>query len=63
LETADGLPLLTVSESPNLTRVLVVKSVDKSVDIWQDDGSGFHRFRISNPDKMMAFDCGEFELR
>src|SRR5213083_1594609 len=44
LETADGLPLFTVSESPNLTRVLVVKSGDKSVDIWQDDGSGFHRF-------------------
>jgi len=63
LETADGLPLFTVSESPNSTRVLVVKSGDKSVDIWQDDGSGFHRFRISNIDKMMAFDCGEFELR
>jgi hypothetical protein len=63
LETADGLPLFTVSESPNLTRLLVVKSGDKSVDIWQDDGSGFHRFRISNIDKMMAFDCGEFELR
>jgi hypothetical protein len=63
LETADGLPLFTVSESPNLTRVLIVKSGDKSVDIWQDDGSGFHRFRIPNLDKMMAFDCGEFELR
>jgi hypothetical protein len=63
LETADGLPFFTVSESPNLTRVMVVKSGDKSVDIWQDDGSGFHRFRISNIDKMMAFDCGEFELR
>ena len=63
LETADGLPLFTVSESPNLTRVLVVKSSDKSVDIGQDDGSGFHRFHISNIDKMMAFDCGEFELR
>jgi hypothetical protein len=63
LETGDGLPLFTVSESPNLTRVLVVKSGDKAVDIWQDDGSGFHRFRIPNLDKMMAFDCGEFELR
>ena len=63
LDTADGLPLFTVSESPNLTRVLVVKSGEKSVDIWQDDGSGFHRFRIPNLDKMMAFDCGEFELK
>ena len=63
LETPDGLPLFTVSESPNLTRVLIVKSGDKSVDIWQDDATGFHRFRISNLDKMMAFDCGEIELK
>src|SRR5258708_19207056 len=63
LKTTDGLPLFTVSESPNLTRLQVVKTGDKSVDIWQDDGSGFHRFRIPNLDKMMAFDCGEFELR
>jgi hypothetical protein len=52
-----------VSESPNLTRVQVVKTGDKSVDVWQDDGSGFHRFRISNVNKMMSFDCGEFELK
>ncbi len=63
LKTTDGLPLFTVSESPNLTRVQIVKTGDKSVDIWQDDGSGFHRFRISNVNKMMSFDCGEFELK
>jgi hypothetical protein len=63
LKTADGLPLFTVSESPNLTRVLVFKAGEKSIQIWQDDGAGFHRFRISNVDKMMAFDCGEFELK
>jgi hypothetical protein len=63
LKTADGLPLFTVSESPNLTRMLIAKSGDKSVDIWQDDGAGFHRFRISNVNKMMSFDCGEFELK
>ena len=63
LKTADGLPLFTVSESPNLTRVLVVKAGEKSIQIWQDGGTGFHRFRISNVDKMMAFDCGELELK
>jgi hypothetical protein len=63
LKTADGLPLFTVSESPNLTRVLVGKAGDKSVEIVQDDGAGFHRFRISNVHRMMAFDCGELELK
>jgi hypothetical protein len=63
LKTIDDLPLLRVSESPNLIRVLIMKKSDKSVDLWQDDGAGFHQFRISNVDQMMAFDCGEFELK
>jgi len=63
LKTRDNLPLLTVSESPNLIRVLIMKKGDRSVDIWQDDGAGFHQFRVSNVDRMMAFDCGEFELK
>jgi FlgD Ig-like domain len=63
LKTIDDLPLLRVSESPNLIRVLIMKKSDKSVDLWQDDGAGFHQFRVSNVDQMMAFDCGEFELK
>src|SRR4029077_10510828 len=63
LKTNDDLPLFTVSESPNLIRVSIMKKGDKSVDIWQTDGAGFHQFRISNVDQMMAFDCGAFELK
>jgi hypothetical protein len=63
LKTIDGLPLFTVSESPNLIGASVAKTGDKSVEIWQNDGAGSHRFRISNVHKMMAFDCGEFELK
>jgi len=63
LKTNDGLRLFTISESPNLNRVSIVKKGDKSVDIWQTEGSVFHQFRISNVDEMMAFDCGEFELQ
>jgi hypothetical protein len=63
LKTTDGLPLFTVSESSNLSRVSVAKAGDKSVEIWQDDDAGFHRFRVSNVDKMSAFDCGEIELK
>jgi hypothetical protein len=63
LKTNDDLPLFTVNESPNLIRVSIMKNGDKSVDIWQTDGAGSHEFRISNVDQMMAFDCGEFELK
>jgi len=63
LKTNDGLPLFTINKSPNLSRVSIMKKGDKSVDIWQTDGAGFHQFRISNVDQMMAFDCGEFELK
>jgi hypothetical protein len=63
LKTSDALPLFTVSDSPNLIRISIMKNGDKSVDIRQTDGASFHQFRISNVDQMMAFDCGEFELK
>jgi hypothetical protein len=63
LKTIDDLPLFTVSETPNLIRALITKKSEKSVDVWQDDGTQIHQFRVSNVDKMMAFDCGDFELK
>src|SRR5438445_361365 len=63
LKTIDELPLFTVSETPNLIRALITKKSEKSVDVWQDDGTVVHQFRVSNVDQMMAFDCGEFELK
>jgi hypothetical protein len=63
LKTIDGLPICTISETPNLIRASIVKNGEKSVDVWQDDGTLIERFRISNIDKMMAFDCGDFELK
>ena len=63
LKTMDGLPLSTVSQMPKLVRALISKNNDKSVDVWQDDGTAVEQFRISNIDKMMAFDCGDFELK
>jgi hypothetical protein len=63
LKTMDDLPLLTVSETPNLVRILIAKNSDRSITIWQDDGVLVHQFRVSSVDKMMAFDCGEFELK
>lgn len=63
LRTADGLPLFTLAEKPNVTRVLIKKNTDKSVDAWLDDGAAIQQVRISNVIKMMAFDCGKLELR
>jgi hypothetical protein len=47
LKTIDNLPLLTVSETPNLVRVLIAKKSGKSIDVWLDDGTALHQFRIS----------------
>ncbi len=63
LKTTDELPLFTVSETPNLVRAFITRKSEKSVDVWQDDGAMVRQFRVSNVDKMMAFDCGEFELK
>jgi len=63
LKTTDGLPLCTISETPNLIRAFIKRNSEKSVDVWQDDGAVVEQFRISNIDKMMAFDCGDFELK
>jgi len=63
LKTMDDLPLATISPASNLTRVAVEKDREKAADVWQDDGSNVEHLRVSNIDKMMAFDCGFFELR
>jgi hypothetical protein len=63
LKTSDDLPLFTVHESQNLLRLSMSKAGEKSVDIWDDNGAGPHRWRVTNIDQMMAFDCGEIELK
>jgi hypothetical protein len=39
------------------------KSGQNSVDIWEEGGGPVAQFRVSNLDQMMAFDCGEIELK
>jgi hypothetical protein len=63
LKTSDDLPLFTVSEAPSLIRAWITKKSEDAVDVWQDDGTKVHRFRISSVDQMMAFDCGDIELK
>src|SRR5947209_11119017 len=63
LRTMDDLPLATITESLTPTRVLISKNGEKAADVWEDDGSNVEHLRVSNIDKMMAFDCGFFELK
>jgi len=63
LKTSDGLPLFKISETSNVTRAAISAKGENAVNVWYDDGTSVHQLRISNVDQMMAFDCGEFELR
>ncbi|MEY2546969.1 MAG: hypothetical protein QOG48_2086 [Verrucomicrobiota bacterium] len=63
LKTGDGLPLFDVIEAPQLVGVGITKSGEKSVDVWADGGTAVEQVRVSNIDQMMAFDCGEIELK
>lgn len=63
LKTTDGLPLRTISDTPNLTRMLLAPHGEKTLDVFQDDGAVVEQYRVSGLDEMMAFDCGEFELK
>jgi len=63
LRTMDDLPLATIIESLTPTRVLISKNGENAADVWQDDGSNVEHLRVSNIDKMMAFDCGFFDLK
>src|SRR2546423_10858686 len=63
LKTMDGLPLATISPTSHLSRVSIRKDGEKSADVWQVDDSQMQGFRVSNVDKIMAFDCGFFELK
>jgi len=63
LKTSDGLPLFKISETPNVTRAGISAKGENAVNVWYDDGTSVHQLRISNVDEIMAFDCGEFELR
>ena len=63
LKTADGLPLRTISDTQNLSRALLARKGDNALDVFQDDGAVVEQYRVSGLAQMMAFDCGDFELK
>jgi hypothetical protein len=63
LKSGDGLPLLTIAQVGDTKRAWISQRADKTLDSFLDNGAGLRQFHISGAGKMMAFDCGEFELK
>lgn len=64
LKTADGLPLRTIAQSEEvMDSVALLKNSDKSLQFYFRQGEITHEFRITGAEKMMAFDCGTFDLK
>jgi hypothetical protein len=63
LKASDGLPLVSISETPDLIRGLLSSHGQNAIDLFQDDGAVVEQFRVTGVDQMMSFDCGGFELK
>jgi hypothetical protein len=63
LKTSDGLPLFSISETPELVRGLLASHGPGTIDVFQDDSAVVEQFRVTGVDQMMSFDCGGFELK
>jgi len=64
IKTADGLPLHTIATTAGTTKTGLTAGRDnKIVTVWLSDGSTTRRFDVTGLEKMMAFDCGELEVR
>ncbi len=64
LQTADGLPLVRVTETPNLKwAVMGRENGSRAVTIFQSDGAIVEEFRMRRLANMMAFDAGEYESK
>ena len=63
LKTADGLPLLTIAKRNDAKSVSLTAGRDnKSVIVFLSNGR-VHQVEVGGITKMMAFDCGTFELK
>jgi len=64
LQTTDGLPLLTITKRNDAKEVWVGAGRDnKNVMVFVSNGSNVRQFEVNGVTKMMAFDCGMFELK
>jgi len=64
IQATDGLPLVTVSKLDKSSGVAVVLDLDRDKSLSMLVRTAVTReFRITGIAKMMAFDCGQFELK
>jgi hypothetical protein len=42
---------------------LLARPNKNTLDVFQDDGAVVEQYRVSNLEQMIAFDCGDFELK
>jgi hypothetical protein len=64
LQTIDKLPLVTVAKRGDAISVSLGPGRDpKSVIVFLNNGTNTRQVEVSGLSKMMAFDCGHFELR
>ena len=63
LKTADGLPLITIWAGSDTKRAWITQRADKSLDVFLDNGASTRQLHVSGISKMMAFDCGDFDLK
>lgn len=64
LQTIDGLPLVTVAKRQDAKSVSVAAGRDnKSVIVFLSNGTNVRQLEVSGITKMIAFDCGSFELK
>jgi len=64
LKTTDGLPLRTIARSENIgSDLFLVQRPDKSLAAFLGHDPVTREFRVTGASKMMAFDCGDFELK
>jgi hypothetical protein len=63
LETADGLPLLTVTQAADARHVAIMTEQNNSATLVLDTDSGVRRFSVSGINRIMAFDCGKVALK
>jgi hypothetical protein len=64
LQTVDGLPLVTIAKLGDANSVWLGTGRDpKSVIVFLSNGTTTRQVEVSGLSKMMAFDCGQFELK
>jgi hypothetical protein len=64
LQTSDGLPLVTIAKRGDANSIWLGAGRDpKSVIVFLSNGTDTRQIEVSGLSKMMAFDCGKFELK